>query len=84
MGEVVLRCVSRFAHGQQPFHNLRRVIAFNPAINAASATAAIDKLNVFRHYFRRRWLGSLLNKQRLFPDLYLICATGQDAADLGK
>ena len=67
-GSFALRLALR--HAQQPFHNLRRVIAFNPAINAASATAAIDKQRVFRHYFRRRWLGSLLNKQRLFPDLY--------------
>lgn len=67
-GNFALRLAVR--HRDQPFHNLRKVIAFNPAINPATATAAIDRQRIFRHYFRRRWLHSLQMKQTLFPQLY--------------
>jgi pimeloyl-ACP methyl ester carboxylesterase len=45
-------------------------VAVCPAINPASATTALDSRLPTRRYFRKRWLGSLLTKQRLFPKLY--------------
>lgn len=57
-------------HRKQPFANLAKVIAVNPAANPARATDLIDGHRVYRHYFRKRWLASLLAKQELFPSLY--------------
>ncbi len=57
-------------HRQQPFANLTKVIAINPAANPARATDLIDAQPIYRRYFRKRWLGSLLAKQHLFPELY--------------
>ncbi len=57
-------------HRQQPFANLTKVIAINPAANPARATDLIDGHPIYRHYFRKRWLGSLRAKQRFFPELY--------------
>lgn len=57
-------------HRRQPFVNLAKVIAVNPAVNPARATDLIDGHRVYRHYFRKRWLASLLAKQELFPALY--------------
>lgn len=57
-------------HRQQPIANLAKVIAVNPAANPARATDAIDRHPVYRHYFRKRWLASLLAKQHFFPALY--------------
>ncbi|MDQ3249061.1 MAG: alpha/beta fold hydrolase [Chloroflexota bacterium] len=67
-GSFALRLAIR--HATDPLPNLCKVIAFNPPINPLAATYAIDTHRVFRHYFRRRWLQSLLTKQRLFPDLH--------------
>ncbi len=58
------------AHAQQPIANLRQVVAISPAIHPGRSTDAIDAQTVFRLYFRRRWLHSLLIKARLFPELY--------------
>lgn len=55
---------------RQPIANLAKVIAVNPAANPARATDAIDSHPVYRHYFRKRWLASLLAKQHFFPALY--------------
>jgi len=55
---------------QNPIPNLRKIVAVCPAINPASATVALDSRLPTRRYFRKRWLGSLLTKQRLFPELY--------------
>jgi len=57
-------------HRQQPFANLARVIAINPAANPARATDLIDRQPIYRRHFRKRWLASLLAKQRFFPELY--------------
>lgn len=57
-------------HRKQPIANLVKVIAVNPAANPARATDAIDAHPVYRHYFRKRWLASLLAKQHFFPTLY--------------
>lgn len=57
-------------HRRQPFANLAKIVAVNPAANPARATALIDSHPFYRHYFRKRWLASLLAKQHLFPTLY--------------
>lgn len=67
-GNFVLRMAMR--HATHPIANLARVIAVSPAINPQRTTDRIDAQFAFRHYFRRRWLGSLLAKARLFPQLY--------------
>lgn len=67
-GNFALRLACR--HRQQPFANLTKVIAINPATNPASATDAIDRQRPYRHYFRKRWLASLLAKEHFFPELY--------------
>ena len=67
-GNFVLRMAMR--HAAHPITNLARVIAVNPAINPQRTTDRIDANFVFRQYFRRRWLNSLMAKARLFPQLY--------------
>lgn len=67
-GNFALRLARR--HTEEPFHNLRRVIAVCPAVNPARATDAMDARPAMRLYFRRRWLRSLRAKQRLYPQLY--------------
>jgi predicted alpha/beta-fold hydrolase len=57
-------------HASQPFHNLRRVIAFNPALNPKRCAEALDARPIYLRYFRTHWLSSLDAKQRLFPELY--------------
>lgn len=58
------------AHQQQPIPNLAKVVAINPAIDPAHATDRIDSHPLYRRYFRRRWLSSLLAKAAYFPTLY--------------
>jgi len=67
-GNQALRLAIR--HTQTPFHNLAKVVAINPAINPQRCAAALDARPPYLRYFRRRWLASLLAKQRLFPDHY--------------
>jgi len=67
-GNFALRLACR--HRWQPFANLTKVIAVNPAANPASATDAIDRQRPYRHYFRKRWLASLLAKEHFFPEFY--------------
>lgn len=57
-------------HARQPIPNLRKVIAINPAVDPANSTDNVDRNPMFRRYFRRRWLNSLLSKQARYPDLY--------------
>ncbi|MBX3010358.1 MAG: alpha/beta fold hydrolase [Caldilineaceae bacterium] len=57
-------------HRTRPFAQLAQIIAVNPAANPARATDLIDSHPIYRHYFRKRWLASLLAKQALFPQCY--------------
>ncbi len=57
-------------HAQQPFHNLARVIAINPALDPNHTSDNLDRHPLYLRYFRRRWLASLRRKQALFPELY--------------
>ncbi len=57
-------------HNREPIPNLQSVIAICPAVNPAGTTDAIDRLSVYRRFFRTRWLHSLLAKQKLYPELY--------------
>jgi predicted alpha/beta-fold hydrolase len=67
-GNFVLRMA--MLHSTRPLPNLRKVVAVSPAINPGRSTDLIDAQLMFRHYFRTRWLRSLLTKQRLFPEHY--------------
>ena len=67
-GNFALRMAIR--HSEEPFHNLRQVVAFNPAINPSRATKAMDSQPFYRYYFRRRWVASLRRKEELFPDAF--------------
>jgi predicted alpha/beta-fold hydrolase len=67
-GNFVLRMALR--HADQPIHNLRRVVAINPAINPVSISHRLDQQYYFRRYFRNRWLRSLMAKEQNFPGLY--------------
>lgn len=67
-GNFVLRLA--VLHAVQPIANLRRVVAISPAINPARSIERIDQQIYFRRYFRKRWLRTLLAKERHFPDLY--------------
>lgn len=67
-GNFALRMA--MCHAREPIANLTRVVAISPAINPGHATDRIDAQYEFRHYFRSRWLKSVLTKQELFPDLY--------------
>lgn len=67
-GNFALRLAIRHSH--EPFHNLRRVIAISPAVNPARSVMVMDRQPAYRAFFRRRWLRSLLEKQRLFPNDY--------------
>lgn len=67
-GSFALRLA--LAHAEQPIPNLQGVVAICPAVHPARAMRAIDRLQPYRAFFRRRWLRSLLGKQALFPDLY--------------
>ena len=67
-GNFVVRMALRHAHS--PIPNLRRAIAVNPVLNPWLTCILLDNHRLLRRYFRRRWLDSLLKKQKLFPDLY--------------
>lgn len=67
-GNFALRMAARAA--EHPIPGLHRVIAVSPAIDPDSATRRIDAHPLFHRYFRRRWLRSLMAKERLFPDTY--------------
>jgi uncharacterized protein len=67
-GNLALRLALR--HRAQPIHNLHRVVAFNPVLNAKHSALRLDAQPAYLRYFRRRWLRSLLAKQRLFPELF--------------
>lgn len=67
-GNLALRLAIR--HSQQPFPNLKGVVACNPAINPRRCTDALDSQPGYLRYFRKRWFGSLQAKQRLFPELF--------------
>jgi len=58
------------AHRDRPIHNLRRVVAINPAIRPVNILNIFDSNFGYRHYFRTRWLNSLQAKQRAFPERY--------------
>jgi len=57
-------------HATHPIPNLQKVIAINPAVDPARSTDKLDRNPIFRRYFRRRWLSSLLSKQTSQPTLY--------------
>ncbi|MEM7536821.1 MAG: alpha/beta fold hydrolase, partial [Chloroflexota bacterium] len=67
-GNFALRFAIR--HTQTPFHNLKKVIAICPAVQPGHATMALDQSSIYRDYFRRRWVDSLMRKQTLFPEQY--------------
>lgn len=67
-GSFALRLA--LAHAAHEIPNLASVVAICPAVNPTRAMRAIDRLQPYRAFFRRRWLGSLLGKAALFPDLY--------------
>ena len=67
-GNFVVRMALR--HTRSPIPNLRRAIAVNPVLNPRRTCILLDDHRLLRRYFRRRWLESLLKKQKLFPDLY--------------
>jgi uncharacterized protein len=67
-GNLALRLAIR--HRQQPFHQLHKVIAFNPAISPKQCVRVLDAQPPYRRYFRTRWLRSLRAKQQHFPALY--------------
>jgi hypothetical protein len=67
-GNLALRLAIR--HSRHPFHHLKRVIAFNPAINPKRCAQELDLRPSYLRYFRSRWLRSLQAKQRLFPGSY--------------
>ncbi len=67
-GNFAVRMALRHAHN--PIPNLRRSIAVNPVLNPQRTCILLDNHRLLRRYFRRRWLDSLLKKQRLFPELY--------------
>lgn len=67
-GNFALRVA--IAQSDYPIPNLQKVVAISPAIHPGRSIDRIDASAPFRVYFRRRWLRSLLIKQRLFPDLY--------------
>ncbi len=67
-GNFVVRMALRHAHN--PIPNLRQAIAVNPVLNPQRTCILLDNHRLLRRYFRRRWLESLLKKQRLFPELY--------------
>ena len=68
-GNFALRIALR--HGEVPVSNLRRVFAVSPVLDPLRATRAIDGgLFVYRRYFVRKWLRSLMKKQALFPGRY--------------
>lgn len=67
-GNFALRMALRHVH--DPIANLQKVIAINPALNPASATDNVDRYPFYRRFFRKRWLTSLLAKERHYPALY--------------
>ncbi|HMN27607.1 MAG TPA: alpha/beta fold hydrolase, partial [Caldilineaceae bacterium] len=67
-GNLALRLAIR--HASEPFPNLQKVVAFNPALDPQHCAEALDARPNYRRYFRSRWLRSLLKKQALFPELY--------------
>ncbi|MEM7130669.1 MAG: alpha/beta fold hydrolase [Chloroflexota bacterium] len=69
-GNFALRLA--IAHNQTPFHNLRHIVAISPAVDPASATDALDSKRIYRSYFRQRWLQSLREKIKYFPQYFNI------------
>lgn len=67
-GNFALRLALR--HGEEPFHNLARVVAINPVINPVRTSALLERQPSYHHYFRRRWLASLRKKQTHFPETF--------------
>jgi len=58
------------AHKDRPIHNLKRVIAINPAIRPENILNIFDANVGYRYYFRTRWLNSLMAKQQIYPETY--------------
>ncbi len=77
-GNFALRLATRWQTAHLP--PLRRVIAINPAINPINTSHTLDRLPLYRDYFRKRWLASLRRKAVLFPDLYDFSAMPQTSA----
>ena len=67
-GNFVVRMALR--HAQSAIPNLRMAIAVNPVLNPRRTCILLDNHRLLRRYFRRRWLESLMKKQKHFPELY--------------
>jgi len=80
-GNFVLRLGIR--HGTHPIPNLALVVAVNPAIHPQHSTSVVDERGTYRRFFRRRWLRSLLMKQRLFPGTSTTFRPREDAKNHG-
>ena len=55
---------------ESPISNLSNVISVSPVLDPEKSTYAIDDAPLLRKYFRKKWLSSLLKKQKCFPELY--------------
>jgi len=55
---------------ESPIKNLTHVMSISPVLDPEKSTYAIDDVSLLRKYFRKKWLSSLLKKQKCFPELY--------------
>jgi hypothetical protein len=55
---------------QTPIANLCHVAAISPVLDPAKSTFKIDQYPLIRIYFLKKWIQSLIKKQKLFPAIY--------------
>lgn len=67
-GNFALRIARRCS--EEANENISHIVAVSPVIDPGSATDAIDRSLLLRHYFLRKWRRSLLRNQELYPHLY--------------
>jgi predicted alpha/beta-fold hydrolase len=53
-----------------PIGNLKHMVCINPPLDPMKSTANIDRKNIIRSYFIKKWKRSLVKKQTLYPGAY--------------
>ena len=57
-------------NGKSAVGNLKHVISINPPLDPMKSTVNIDRKNLIRSYFIKKWKRSLALKQSLYPGVY--------------
>lgn len=58
--------------GERPVEELKGVAAINPPLDPEDATIRLDQNPYIRSHFLKKWKSSLLKKQSVFPEAYVL------------